>query len=172
MITTLQMFPRLAEYQRFKLSGPAGRVTAACGLGIYRDDWLGHDLAGNAVICEPVNLLLHRRRLEPRGVLFDAEEAADTVQEIFTLVYRHLHRFDRRARFSTWLFRIAVNRSIQQSRRLKVRPRQTELNEAVAEEPEPTSASFSDPRIEACLARLHPGQLLLQASKDFDAFLD
>jgi putative membrane-bound dehydrogenase-like protein len=73
----LQMFPRLAEYQRFKLSGPAGRVTAACGLGIYRDDWLGHDLAGNAVICEPVNLLLHRRLLQPqsRGVLFDAVRA-------------------------------------------------------------------------------------------------
>jgi putative membrane-bound dehydrogenase-like protein len=69
------LFPRLAEYQRFKLSGPAGRVTAACGLGIYRDDWLGHDLSGNAVICEPVNLLLHRRLLLPRGVLLDAVRA-------------------------------------------------------------------------------------------------
>jgi RNA polymerase sigma-70 factor (ECF subfamily) len=90
-----------------------------------------------------------------RGVLFDSEEAADVVQEIFTLVYRHLHRFDRRARFSTWLFRIAVNRSIQQGRRLKVRPKQTELNEALTQESE-SPAHFADPKIELCMTKLHP----------------
>lgn len=90
-----------------------------------------------------------------KGVLFDSEEAADTVQEIFTLVYRHLHRFDRRARFSTWLFRVAVNRSIQQARKLKVRPRSAELTEAAASEaaPEPPGG---DPKIEEALARLSP----------------
>ena len=51
------------------------------------------------------------------GILVDHDEAADAVQEIFTLVYRHLGRFDRRSRFSTWLFRVAVNRSIQEARR-------------------------------------------------------
>ena len=90
-----------------------------------------------------------------RGVLFDSEEAADAVQEIFTLVYRHLHRFDRRARFSTWLFRIAVNRSIQQARRIKVRPKQTELNEALTQEHDEVR-SFSDPKIESAMAKLHP----------------
>jgi putative membrane-bound dehydrogenase-like protein len=76
----LQLYPRLAEYQRFKLSGPAGRVTAACGLGIYRDDWLGHELAGNPIVCEPVNLLLHRRVLQPQGVTFTAQRAASEEQ--------------------------------------------------------------------------------------------
>lgn len=90
-----------------------------------------------------------------RGVLFDTEEAADAVQEIFTLVYRHLHRFDHRARFSTWLFRIAVNRSIQQARRLKVRPRQTELNDALTHELE-VPHEFADPRVESSMAQLHP----------------
>jgi RNA polymerase sigma-70 factor (ECF subfamily) len=90
-----------------------------------------------------------------RGVLFDAEEAADTVQEIFTLVYRHLNRFDRRARFSTWLFRVAVNRSIQQARRLKVRPRQAELTEGLAESVD-ESPSYVDPKIDAAMSRLHP----------------
>ena len=90
-----------------------------------------------------------------RGVLFDTEEAIDTVQEIFTLVYRHLHRFDRRARFSTWLFRVAVNRSIQQARRLKVRPRQAELTEALGHEAD-TVHVFADPKIEAAMAKLHP----------------
>lgn len=53
------------------------------------------------------------------GILLDTEEAADVVQEVFTLVFRKAHRFDRRARFSTWLFRVAVNRSIQQARKFK-----------------------------------------------------
>ncbi len=90
-----------------------------------------------------------------RGVLFDAEEAADAVQEIFTLVYRHLGRFDRRARFSTWLFRVAVNRSIQQARRIKVRPRQTALDEAMAHAVVEVETPV-DPRIESALAKLHP----------------
>lgn len=89
-----------------------------------------------------------------RGVLFDTEEAADTVQEIFTLVYRHLHRFDRRARFSTWLFRVAVNRSIQQARRLKVRPKSTELTEAIGHEAE--EIAVVDPKIESALSKLSP----------------
>ena len=72
-----QVFPAIADYQRFKLSGPAGQVTAACGLGIYRDNWLGHDLSGNAVVCEPVNLLIHRRVLVPSGLTFEGRRAAD-----------------------------------------------------------------------------------------------
>src|SRR5471030_420871 len=65
-----------------------------------------------------------------RGVLMDADEAADAVQEVFTLVYRHLARFDKRSRFSTWLFRVAVNRSIQEARRNRYRSRTVALTEA------------------------------------------
>lgn len=62
-----------------------------------------------------------------RGVVLDPEDAADAVQEIFTLVYRKLDRFDRRSRFSTWLFRIAVNRSIQYARKQKYVKREVPL---------------------------------------------
>ncbi len=80
-----QLFPEIEDYQRFKLSGPAGQVTAACGLGIYRDDWLGHNLSGNAIVCEPVNLLLHRRVLEPNGLTFTGKRAAgEDASEIVT----------------------------------------------------------------------------------------
>lgn len=89
------------------------------------------------------------------GVLLDADEAADAVQEIFTLVYRHLRRFDRRSRFSTWLFRIAVNRSIQEARRHRHRHRTVELDEAMMK-PAPESPDTSDPLIQAAIARLAP----------------
>ena len=76
-----------------------------------------------------------------RGILLDSEEAADAVQEIFTLVLRHLHRFDRRSRFSTWLFRVAVNRSIQEARKARHKHKHVALFEAmeaaIPEEHEP-----------------------------------
>jgi RNA polymerase sigma-70 factor (ECF subfamily) len=90
-----------------------------------------------------------------RGILMDNDEAADAVQEIFTLVYRNLARFDRRSRFSTWLFRVAVNRSIQEARRHKYRNRQVELTEASGQTA-PETIEAIDPKIEASLARLTP----------------
>ena len=39
----------------------------------------------------------------------DREKAEDLVQEVFIRVYRHLHRFDRTKKFSTWIYTIASN---------------------------------------------------------------
>jgi RNA polymerase sigma-70 factor (ECF subfamily) len=95
-----------------------------------------------------------------RGVLLDSDEAADAVQEIFTLVYKHLHRFDQRSRFSTWLFRVAVNRSIQEARKNRYKSRNVELTEAsgrvAADEPE-----ADDPLIQAAMAKLAPNDRAL-----------
>lgn len=89
-----------------------------------------------------------------RGILLDNDDAADTVQEIFTLVYRNLPRFDRRSRFSTWLFRVAVNRSIQQVRSLKFKRRWIELDERI---PAPEiSESLLEPRVELAMTKLNP----------------
>ena len=88
-----------------------------------------------------------------KGILLSSEDAADAVQEIFTLVYRNLHRFDRRSRFSTWIFRVAVNRSIQEARKTK-RPRHSELVEAafMADEVPETG----DPRVSIALSQMAP----------------
>jgi len=39
----------------------------------------------------------------------DRERGEDLVQEVFIRVYRHLHRFDRSRKFSTWVYTIASN---------------------------------------------------------------
>src|ERR1700681_4775553 len=39
----------------------------------------------------------------------DREKAEDLVQEVFIRVYRHIHRFDRSKKFSTWIYTIASN---------------------------------------------------------------
>ena len=42
----------------------------------------------------------------------DREKAEDLVQEVFIRVYRHLHRFDRSKKFSTWAYRVSLNTAI------------------------------------------------------------
>ncbi len=39
----------------------------------------------------------------------DRERAEDLVQEVFIRVYRHIHRFDKTKKFSTWIYTIASN---------------------------------------------------------------
>jgi len=72
-----RLYPLRQQLQLFKLSGPPNHVTAACGLGIYRDDFLGKDYTGDAFVCEPVNLVVHRMKLSPRDSTFSARRADD-----------------------------------------------------------------------------------------------
>ncbi|MFT4863202.1 MAG: RNA polymerase sigma-70 factor (ECF subfamily) [Pseudohongiellaceae bacterium] len=53
-------------------------------------------------------------------------DAMDLMQEVFLGVYRNLHRFRGDAKFSSWIFRIAHNKSVDMSRRKRfttVQPR-------------------------------------------------
>jgi putative membrane-bound dehydrogenase-like protein len=59
----------------YKLSGQAGQVTSACGLGLYRDSHLSPEYEGNAFTCEPVNNVVHRRVMQSSGVTFTAHRA-------------------------------------------------------------------------------------------------
>jgi RNA polymerase sigma-70 factor (ECF subfamily) len=43
----------------------------------------------------------------------------DVVQEVFLLVYRHLHKFRQDSAFKTWVYRIAVNEAIRHLGRQK-----------------------------------------------------
>lgn len=89
------------------------------------------------------------------GVLLRPEEAADATQEIFTLIYRNLKKFDKRSKFSTWIYRVAVNRSIQQSRSIKNQKFNVPLDEA-AESPSPGPEQAPDPRVNYALSKLGP----------------
>lgn len=47
------------------------------------------------------------------------EESEDLLQEIFIKVYRNLNRFNRKLKFSSWVYRIAHNEIINQYRKKK-----------------------------------------------------
>ena len=50
------------------------------------------------------------------GIVGNAEEARDVTQDVFLVVYRSLPGFRNRSRFSTWLYRVAVNRAVDATR--------------------------------------------------------
>ena len=52
-------------------------------------------------------------------MLTNHEDAKDISQEVFLKAYRYLGKFDGKASFSTWLYRIAVNTSIDELRKRK-----------------------------------------------------
>lgn len=60
------------------------------------------------------------------SVLRDSMEAEDVVQDTYLSAFRHLRQFEGRAKFSTWLARIAVRfawlRSAQRARQIAVEP--------------------------------------------------
>ena len=49
------------------------------------------------------------------------EDAADVVQEVFVKVYRHIGSYSARAKLYTWIYRIAVNTSVNKLRTRKRR---------------------------------------------------
>ena len=57
-----------------------------------------------------------------RAILLDDAEAEDAVQEGWVLAYRHLHQFEGRASFSSWLGRIVSREALARARRRRPTP--------------------------------------------------
>jgi RNA polymerase sigma-70 factor (ECF subfamily) len=60
---------------------------------------------------------------------FDYPQAQDLSQEIFIHCFLHLKNFNNRAKFSTWLYRLAINKCIDWLRKNKRQPHLLELDE-------------------------------------------
>lgn len=68
----------------------------------------------------------HRIYAVCRRVTANDADAADACQEALLAIVRGLPRFDARARFSTWSYRVAVNASLDELRRRGRRPAPTD----------------------------------------------
>src|SRR3954454_25039209 len=73
-------------------------------------------LRGEVLLFE-VLMRRHNQRIYRaiRSILRDDSESEDVMQEAYVRAFEHLAQFERRAQFSTWLTRIAVNESIKRS---------------------------------------------------------
>jgi RNA polymerase sigma-70 factor (ECF subfamily) len=56
------------------------------------------------------------------GILRNREDVEDIAQQVFVKAYFSIKRFDQRAAFSTWLYKITVNECWDLLRKKKVRP--------------------------------------------------
>ena len=74
-------------------------------------------LGGETALFE-ILMRRHNERIyrAARAILRDDTEAEDVMQQAYVNAYTHLHQFDGRAQFSTWLTRIAVHEALARAR--------------------------------------------------------
>lgn len=83
------------------------------------------DLIARARMKEEAAIRELIRRLNPRlfriarGIVSSDAEAEEVVQETYLAAFTGLERFDGRARFSTWITRIAINTALMRKRRAR-----------------------------------------------------
>lgn len=96
---------------------PSGRPPSSSATD---EEVVARVLAGEVALFE-VLMRRHNQRVyrAARAVLRDANEAEDVMQDAYVRAYEHLAEFEGRARFSTWLTRIAVHEAIARVRRRK-----------------------------------------------------
>ncbi len=63
------------------------------------------------------------------GLLHNKEDAEEIVQDVFIKVYKSLSSFDAKAAFSTWLYRVTVNASLNVLRKKKRQKLWVELSD-------------------------------------------
>ena len=84
-----------------------------------------------------VLVLRHQNRVfaVAGGILRNREDVEDIAQQVFLKAYFSIKRFDQRAAFSTWLYKITVNECWDLLRKRKVRPLvvEAELSEEQAQ---------------------------------------
>jgi RNA polymerase sigma-70 factor (ECF subfamily) len=75
-------------------------------------------LAGETLLFEIIMRRYNQRLYRAaRAILGDEAEAEDVMQEAYVRAYEHLAQFGGRARFSTWLTKIAVHEALARARR-------------------------------------------------------
>jgi RNA polymerase sigma-70 factor (ECF subfamily) len=97
------------------ISGPAVDASAVDPDRELVDRWQAGDLAA-------FEALIRRHQRRVFGLLLrmlgNVQEAEDVAQETFLNLHRHGHRFRSQSRFSTFLYRVAVNAALNRRRSL------------------------------------------------------
>ena len=133
------------------------RDTQAVGSGSGSDPDLA--LAASNGDRRALELLLERHAEQIhaicRRIVRDDSDALDATQEAMLAIVRGIDRFDGRSAFTTWMYRVATNAALDETRRRSRRPRPSELAEDIAD-PSSAPERAVEARIDvhAALARL------------------
>ena len=106
------------------MSGPEPRIASSTGPYALSDEDLVERIRQGETGLYEVVMRRYNQRLYrvARAILRDDAEAEDVMQQAYVAAYAHLDRFEGRARFSTWLTRIAVHEALVRARRRRRQP--------------------------------------------------
>jgi RNA polymerase sigma-70 factor, ECF subfamily len=104
--------------------------------------------AGDTHLFEVLMRRYNRRLFRAaRAILQNDADAEDAIQQAYLNAYRHLDQFEGRARFSTWLTRIAVYEALFRRRRTRDRPLGSgddeQIERAVSAAPDPERQTYA-----------------------------
>ena len=107
----------------------------------------------------------HNQRLycAVRAIVESDAEAEDAVQQTYFAAYRHLGQFEGRARFSTWLTRIAIHEALARRRRTLERgvpSANVSVDSIASPDPDPEQQTYAvelSTLLDAALGRLPAG---------------
>ena len=82
------------------------------------EDIVSRVLDGQTALYE-VLMRRHNERIyrAARSIIKDEDEAEDVMQQAYVNAYFHLRQFDHRAKFSTWLTKIAIHEALARARK-------------------------------------------------------
>ncbi len=96
--------------------------------------------------------------------VFNREDAEDLAQDVFVEVFRSLEQFREEAKLSTWIYRIAVTKSLDHLRRLKRKKRFSSLKRIIGiTDPTEEIAAPSNENPADALAGNERAEILLEA---------
>lgn len=114
---------------------PSAAESAAKQELLTDEEVVARVLAGDTAIFEIIMRRYNQRLYRvARAILRDDAEAEDVMQDAYVRAYQHLDQFAGRAKFATWLTRIAVHEALARQRR---RTRYQALEPASAQEGDP-----------------------------------
>jgi RNA polymerase sigma-70 factor, ECF subfamily len=119
---TMARVPKLASPQVSAQAVPAGRAANTTATADDRELVRCAQAEDKAAFEELVRRHQHRVFAVAGGILRRREDVEDIAQQVFVKAYFSLKRFDQRAAFSTWLYKITVNECWDLLRKKKVRP--------------------------------------------------
>ena len=99
--------------------GTASRDTVSpAGVSLSDEEVVARVKAGETALFEVIMRRYNQRLYRvARSILGDEGEAEDVMQQAYVNAYVHLSQFAERARFSTWLTKIAVYEALSRARR-------------------------------------------------------
>jgi RNA polymerase sigma-70 factor (ECF subfamily) len=100
---------------------PTGAMAVAQSAALTDEDIVRRVRDGEASLFE-ILMRRHNQRIyrATRAVIKDEHDVEDVMQQAYINAFTHLHQFEERSQFSTWLTRIALNEAFSRRRKLHI----------------------------------------------------